>query len=59
MFYKENFKYISFLPGGFEDCHKFVQEQNAKIMHLFILNKINQPNRKSQSFKDQISNIQP
>ena len=21
MFYRENFKFISFLPGGFEECH--------------------------------------
>lgn len=26
MFYRENFKYISFLPGGFEQCHKFIKE---------------------------------
>ena len=36
MFYRENFKYISFLPGGFEQCHKFIKEENALILHTFI-----------------------
>jgi hypothetical protein len=25
IFYKEKFKYISFLPGGFEECHEFIE----------------------------------
>ena len=36
MFYRENFKYISFLPGGFEQCHRFIKEENALILHTFI-----------------------
>ena len=24
IFYKERTKYISFLPGGFEECHRFI-----------------------------------
>jgi hypothetical protein len=24
IFYRENFKYISFLPGGFEQSHNFI-----------------------------------
>ena len=31
IFYKENFKYISFLPGGFEICHDFIEKQNYQI----------------------------
>ena len=25
IFYKEKFKYVSFLPGGFESCHEFIE----------------------------------
>jgi|TARA_B110000285_G_C15106689_1_gene608440 hypothetical protein len=28
IFYKERMKYISFLPGGFEECHRFIENQN-------------------------------
>lgn len=27
-------KYISFLPGGFEECHKFIENQNYQIMQI-------------------------
>lgn len=33
MFYRESFKYISFLPGGFEQCHQFIKTENAMILH--------------------------
>lgn len=33
MFYRESFKYISFLPGGFEQCHQFIKQENATILH--------------------------
>ena len=36
MFYRESFKYISFLPGGFEQCHQFIKQENATILHQFI-----------------------
>ena len=28
IFYKEKFKFISFLPGGFQQCHEFIEQQN-------------------------------
>lgn len=36
MFYRESFKYISFLPGGFEQCHQFIKQENATILHQYI-----------------------
>ena len=27
-------KYISFLPGGFEECHRFIENQNYQIMQI-------------------------
>jgi hypothetical protein len=27
-------KYISFLPGGFEECHQFIENQNYQIMQM-------------------------
>lgn len=32
IFYKERTKYISFLPGGFEECHRFISQQNMNIL---------------------------
>jgi hypothetical protein len=34
IFYKERMKYISFLPGGFEECHRFIENQNLQIIQL-------------------------
>ena len=36
MFYRESFKYISFLPGGFEQCHQFIKQENTIILHQHI-----------------------
>ena len=39
IFYKERTKYISFLPGGFKECHEFVEKQNLiQLKHLCISN---------------------
>ena len=37
MFYKEKFKYISFLPGGFEACHSFIEQYNQQVLQARIL----------------------
>ena len=38
MFYKEKFMYISFLSGGFEACHSFIEQYNAQILQTRMLN---------------------
>ena len=39
MFYNQQTKYVSFLPGGFEECHQFIERHNLNQLKFLNLSK--------------------